>query len=90
METLKQMYLRNDVLLLFLWKQNGVINQRRIWQPQNAASSLLSLNESELKILIENANLFTEKLNLSEFENLKVYRVGSIQELLPDVEFIPC
>ena len=88
METFKEMYLRNDVLLIFLWKQNGTINQYHVWQPKDAASSLLSVNEDELKILIEHSNLFPEKLNLQKVEKLKVYRVGSIQELFPNVEFI--
>lgn len=88
MKTLKEMYLRNDVLLIFLWKQNEEICQCCTWQPKDAASHLLTPNEEELKILIENANLLPAKLNLSMMEHLKVYRVGSVQELFPNVEFI--
>jgi len=89
MKTLKEMYLRNDVLLLFLWKQNGEINQCSVWQPKDAASQLLTISEEELKVLVENANLLPEKLDLSKIENLKVYCVGNIQDLVPNVEFIP-
>lgn len=89
MKTLKEMYSRNDVLLLFLWKQNVEIFQRCVWQPKDAASHLLTLNEEELKIHIEHSKLFPEKFNPSEMEHLKVYCVSSIQELFPNVEFIP-
>lgn len=89
MKTLKEMYLRNDVLLLFLWKQNGEINQCSVWQPKDAASQLLAKSEEELKALVENANLLPEKLDLSKIENLKVYCVGNIQDLFPAVDFIP-
>ena len=76
MKTLKEMYLRNDVLLLFLWKQNGEINQCSVWQPKDAASQLLAKSEEELKALVENANLLPAKLNLSRIEKLKVYCVA--------------
>ena len=89
MKTLKEMYLRNDVLLLFLWKQNGEINQCSVWQPKDVASLLLTKNEEELKVLVENANLLPAKLNLSRIEKLKLYCVGNIQDLVPNVEFIP-
>ncbi len=86
MKTLKEMYLRNDVLLLFLWKQNGELNQCRVWQPKDVASLLLTQSEEELKVLVKNANLLPVKLDLPEIKNLKVYRVGSIQELIPNIE----
>ncbi|MBP5641747.1 MAG: hypothetical protein J6W92_01605 [Paludibacteraceae bacterium] len=89
MKTLKEMYLRNDVLLLFLWKENDEINQCGVWQPKDAASLLLTKSEEELKVLVESANLLPTKLNLSKIENLKVYCVGSIQDLFSNVEFIP-
>ena len=86
MKTLKEMYLRNDVLLLFLWKENDEINQCGVWQPQDMASLLLSKNEEDLKVLIENANILPSKLDLSKIKKMKVYRLGSIQELYPNVE----
>lgn len=89
MKTLNELYLRNDVLLLFLWKQNGEVFQHCVWQPKDAASLLTTKSEDELKILIESANLLPEFFCPSAMESLRVYRVGSVQELFPNVEFIP-
>lgn len=86
MNTLKQIYMRNDVLLVFLWKEQNSICQEVCWQSQCVAKKLLSYNEDELHDLLVQNNLLQS--TLTNPTDLRVYRVGSMQELFPNVEFV--
>ena len=71
----------SDVLLVFLWMENGNILYETSVQSCEMASFLLSKDENELRILLAHDNLLLSEVDVSKMEKIKVYRVGTIQEL---------
>lgn len=84
MHTLKDIYKRNDILLLFIWKKNEQKMQRPIWQPQNVLANILSYSETELVSFIK---LHLTFLDIDEATDVRVYLVGTFQELFPYMDY---
>lgn len=77
------------MLLAFSWIENGSVSNASVWTSNSVVDEILSKDGTELKTWIMHSNILPNA-HIKNVTNIAVHRVGSIQEIFPNVEFINC